>query len=60
MELEFDKAPEQTLNKIAQSSDSTLKGFAQRSLSLFPKLGTVGKIATVAAGTGIALSGIKI
>jgi hypothetical protein len=59
MELEFDKAPEQTLNKIAQSSDSTLKGFAQRSLSLFPKLGTVGKIATVAAGTGLALSGLR-
>jgi len=59
MELEFDKAPEQTLNKIAQSSDSTLKGFAQRSLSLFPKIGTVGKIATVAAGAGIALSGLR-
>jgi hypothetical protein len=59
MELEFDKAPEQTLNKIAQSSNSTLKGFAQRSLSLFPKLGTVGKIATVAAGTGLALSGLR-
>ena len=59
MEFEFDKAPEQTLNKIAQSSDSTLKGFAQRSLSLFPKLGTVGKIATVAAGTGLALSGLR-
>ena len=59
MELEFDKAPEQTLNKIAQSSDSTLKGFAQRSLSLFPKLGTVGKIGTVAAGAGIALSGLR-
>ncbi len=59
MELEFDKAPEQTLNKIAQSSNSTLKGFAQRSLSLFPKLGTVGKIATVATGAGIALSGLR-
>ena len=59
MELEFDKAPEQTLNKIAQSTNPTLKGFAQRSLSLFPKLGTVGKIATVAAGAGIALSGLR-
>jgi hypothetical protein len=59
MELEFDKAPEQTLNKIAQSTNPTLKGFAQRSLSLFPKLGTVGKIGTVAAGAGIALSGLR-
>ena len=59
MELEFDKAPEQTLNKIAQSTNPTLKGFAQRSLSLFPKLGTVGKIGTVAAGAGLALSGLR-
>ena len=59
MEFEFDKAPEQTLNKIAQSTNPTLKGFAQRSLSLFPKLGTVGKIATVATGAGIALSGLR-
>jgi len=59
MEFEFDKAPEQTLNKISQSTNPTLKGFAQRSLSLFPKLGTVGKIGTVAAGAGIALSGLR-
>jgi len=59
MELEFDKAPEQTLNKVAQSTNPNLKSFAQRSLSLFPKLGTVGKIATVAAGTGLALSGLR-
>ena len=59
MELEFDKAPEQTLNKIAQSTNPNLKGFAQRALSIFPKLGTVGKIGTVAAGAGIALSGLR-
>jgi hypothetical protein len=59
MELEFDKAPEQTLNKVAQSTNPNLKGFAQRALSLFPKLGTVGKIGTVAAGAGIALSGLR-
>ena len=45
MELEFDKAPEQTLNKISQSNSPKLKTFAQRALSLFPKLGTPGKIA---------------
>ena len=59
MEFEFDKAPEQTLNKIAQSTNPNLKSFAQRALSLFPKLGTVGKIGTVAAGAGIALSGLR-
>jgi hypothetical protein len=53
MELEFDKAPEQTLNKISQSNSPKLKTFAQRALSLLPKLGTPGKIAAgVAAGVG--------
>ena len=59
MESEFDKAPKETLNKIAQSTNPNLKSFAQRSLSLFPKLGTVGKIGAVAAGAGIALSGLR-
>ena len=55
MELEFDKAPEQTLNKISQSNSPKLKTFAQRALSLFPKLGTPGKIAAgaVAGATAI-------
>jgi len=53
MELEFDKAPEQTLNQISQTNSPKLKTFAQRALSLFPKLGTPGKIAAgVAAGVG--------
>ena len=53
MELAFDEAPEQTLNKISQSNSPKLKTFAQRALSLFPKLGTPGKIAAGAvAGAG--------
>ena len=53
MELAFDNAPEQTLNDIAKVNDPKLKTFAQRALSLFPKLGTPGKIAAgVAAGVG--------
>jgi len=45
MEFAFDNAPEETLNKISQSNNPKLKTFAQRALSLFPKLGTPGKIA---------------
>ena len=53
MELAFDNAPEQTLNDIGKLNDPKLKTFAQRALSLFPKLGTPGKIvAGVAAGVG--------
>ena len=45
MEFAFDNAPEQTLNQISQTNSPKLKTFAQRALSLFPKLGTPGKIA---------------
>jgi len=51
MEFAFDNAPEQTLNDIGKVNDPKLKTFAQRALSLFPKLGTPGKIAAgVTAG----------
>ena len=51
MEFAFDNAPEQTLNQISQTNSPKLKTFAQRALSLFPKLGTPGKIAAgVTAG----------
>jgi hypothetical protein len=59
MELAFDTAPEKTLNDIGKLNDPKLKTFAQRALSLLPKLGTVGKIGTVVAGAGIALSGLR-
>ncbi len=53
MEFAFDNAPEQTLNDVGKLNDPKLKTFAQRALSLFPKLGTPGKIAAgVAAGVG--------
>ena len=53
MEFAFDDAPEQTLNDIGKLNNPKLKTFAQRALSLFPKLGTPGKIAAgVAAGVG--------
>ena len=53
MELAFDSAPEKTLNDIGKLNDPKLKTFAQRALSLLPKLGTPGKIAAGAvAGAG--------
>jgi len=58
MELEFDKAPEQTLNKISQSNSPKLKTFAQRALSLFPKLGTPGKIAAGAVAGAAAIGAL--
>jgi hypothetical protein len=58
MELEFDKAPEQTLNKISQSNSPKLKTFAQRALSLLPKLGTPGKIAAGAVAGAAAIGAL--
>lgn len=58
MELEFDKAPEQTLNKISQSNSPKLKSFAQRALSLLPKLGTPGKIAAGAVAGAAAIGAL--
>jgi hypothetical protein len=40
MEFAFDDAPEQTLNDIGKLNSPKLKTFAQRALSLFPKLGS--------------------
>jgi hypothetical protein len=45
--------------KPTNKSLAEVKGVAQRILNIFPKLGTVGKIGTVAAGAGIALSGLR-
>jgi len=54
------KSAEQ-LSEIKPTNESLakVKSIAQRGLSIFPKLGTVGKIGTVAAGAGIALSGLR-
>jgi len=58
MELAFDEAPEQTLNKISQSKSPKLKSFAQRALSIFPKLGTPGKIAAGAVAGAAAIGAL--
>ena len=56
-----EKNPTKLLSDVAESNvgSNKVKGMAQRMLTIFPKLGTVGKIATVAAGTGLALSGLR-
>ena len=56
-----EKNPTKLLTDVAESNvgSSKIKGMAQRMLTIFPKLGTVGKIGTVAAGAGIALSGLR-
>ena len=58
MEFAFDNAPEQTLNDIAKVNDPKLKSFAQRALSLFPKLGTPGKIAAGAVAGAAAIGAL--
>ncbi len=56
--------PIESLNKLSKLNVTEgplgqVKGVAQRMLNVLPKMGTVGKIATVAAGTGLALSGLR-
>jgi hypothetical protein len=58
MELAFDNAPEQTLNDVGKLNDPKLKTFAQRALSLFPKLGTPGKIAAGAVAGAAAIGAL--
>ena len=58
MEFAFDNAPEETLNKISQSNNLKLKTFAQRALSIFPKLGTPGKIAAGAVAGAAAIGAL--
>jgi hypothetical protein len=58
MEFAFDNAPEQTLNDIAKVNDPKLKTFAQRALSIFPKLGTPGKIAAGAVAGAAAIGAL--
>ena len=58
MEFAFDNAPEQTLNDIGKLNDPKLKTFAQRALSLFPKLGTPGKIAAGAVAGAAAIGAL--
>ena len=51
MELALNDAPEQTLNEVAKVGSPKVKSLVQRALSVFPKLGTPGKIAAgVTAG----------
>jgi len=53
MELALNEAPEQTLNDVAKVGSPKVKSLVQRALSVFPKLGTPGKIAAGAvAGAG--------
>ncbi len=56
--------PVESLNKLSKLNVTEgplgqVKGVAQRMLNVLPRLGTVGKIGTVAAGAGIALSGLR-
>ena len=53
MELALNDAPEQTLNEVVKVGSPKVKSLVQRALSVFPKLGTPGKIAAGAvAGAG--------
>jgi len=56
--------PVESLNKLSKLNVTEgplgqVKGVAQRMLNVLPRLGTVGKIGTIAAGAGIALSGLR-
>ena len=64
MEDALNQKPVQTLKKIEQIPSkpgmvNTIQNTAKKVLNILPKLGTVGKIGTVAAGAGIALSGLR-
>jgi hypothetical protein len=58
MELAFDNAPEQTLNEVSKVGSSKVKSLVQRALSVFPKLGTPGKIAAGAVAGAAAIGAL--
>ena len=59
MRQALQEAPEQTLNQVSEVATPKVKSLVQNALKILPRLGTVGKIGTVAAGAGIALSGLR-
>ena len=58
MELALNEAPEQTLNDVAKVGSSKVKSLVQRALSVFPKLGTPGKIAAGAVAGAAAIGAL--
>jgi len=58
MELALNEAPEQTLNDVAKVGSPKVKSLVQRALSVFPKLGTPGKIAAGAVAGAAAIGAL--
>ena len=59
MRQALQETPEQTLNQVSEVATPKVKSLVQNALKILPRMGTVGKIGTVAAGAGIALSGLR-